>query len=61
MTCDMCKFFKLFAKDICTDGRGECRRFPPVLYSGDKWRTPSVTPIHWCGEFKPAKKIPTKP
>lgn len=56
--CELCRFYAANSPDdpASFDGRGECRRFPPVLFGdmeADAWCWPLVEPSDWCGEFKP--------
>jgi hypothetical protein len=59
--CGDCRFFDWLFDDYGIDF-GSCHRFPPVFVAGEGhsgqpegWSTPTVSALHWCGEFKPAE------
>lgn len=56
--CGNCRFFKV---SHYNDQRGECRRFPPQLWSDVQENEtglgvgfPDITTEDWCGEFQPS-------
>jgi hypothetical protein len=58
--CQNCRFYEAMTGQL--EGKGQCRRFPPVLLPSEKpdevnlafraglW--PMIVPGAWCGEFK---------
>lgn len=55
MKCKDCKFWDKWEG---LDGKGDCRRYPPMIPYGDEETFPVTWENTWCGEFR-AKALST--
>lgn len=56
ISCENCKFFKLYSKDVDGDNRGDCRKKSPIISLHGASRWPIVTSTDWCGDFEKSEK-----